>query len=251
MLPSASFMIIEFETQSLESSGPRFCLVVTSAVDESALQGAKAVRDISRPRATQIFERWSEEISKLFKDQTLSDAAKKVRESNPELPYISELLVSGLLSDSDDFEGGQTGPIKLEWTQSLRHPTLISNFPTVKWTCFIAPPKAAALNAETQNQLLKALWKSEVENHGLILHGKSETGSDVRTIGESFTSYWSSASVGLTGSALKSVPEGQESATEHSAEIGPAGTGNTDSKGDSSRWPSLLSKFRKGKGKRA
>jgi hypothetical protein len=248
MLPSASFMIIEFETQSLESSGPRFCLVVTSAVDESALQGARAVRDISRPRAAQIFERWSEEISKLFKDQTLSDAAQKVRESNPELPYISELLVSGLLTDSDDFEGGQTGPIKLEWTQSLRHPTLISNFPTVKWTCFIAPPKAAALKVETQMQLLEALWKSEVGNHGLILHGTSKAGSDVRTTGESSTSPrsgLSGASVGL--SALESVPEEQEFTTEQ------ATTGDSVSTGGSSRWPSLLSlsKLRKGKGKRA
>jgi hypothetical protein len=254
MLPSSSFAIIHLKDGSSNSGSSRPCLVVTSAMTDQVLEMAKSLRDISESRAARIFQQCSEEISQLYKMQDLSEAVNKVRESSPEQPNISErLLATGPLDDAKDTEAGLKGSIKLEWLQDtyIQISHGMQGGPIYKWTCFIAPPKAAALKVETQIQLLEALWKSEVENHGLIQHRKSETGSDVRPIGESSTSYWSSANVGLTRSVLESVPEGPESAAEHDFTTDHAPTGDPSCKGDSSRWPSMLSKLRKGKGKRA
>jgi hypothetical protein len=251
MLPSSSFAIIHLKDGSSNSGSSRPCLVVTSAMTDQVLEMAKSLRDISESRAARIFQQCSEEISQLYKMQDLSEAVNKVRESSPEQPNISErLLATGPLDDAKDTEAGLKGSIKLEWLQDtyIQISHGMQGGPIYKWTCFIAPPKAAALKVETQMQLLEALWKSEVGNHGLILHGTSKAGSDVRTTGESSTSPrsgLSGASVGL--SALESVPEEQEFTTEQ------ATTGDSVSTGGSSRWPSLLSlsKLRKGKGKRA
>lgn len=235
---------------TLENGLP--CLVIADAQDEQFVTHAKVLRDACKGTVDNIFHTWIDEIS-----MSTDGAVDRTLTKLDPIPHIkAQLFLTHLDDQQDGSNTGLKGTIGLTLVLS---PGVADPPPTrIRWTCYISDNPKSVLAPETQCQLLEA-QERELLASGTPVHETLGLAIDDSIAGKSSASGPSRSNLSdvhgrssvLTRSAFQSAPEGPQSATEHSAEIGPAGTGNTGSKGDSSRWPSLLSKLRKGKGKRA
>jgi hypothetical protein len=243
-------MISIVQINTLKNGLP--CLVIADAQDEGFVTHTKGLRDACKDIVDDIFQTWIGEIS-ISTDGAVDRTLSKLEP----IPHIKvELFLTHLDNQQDGSNTGLKGTIKLTLALS---PGIAVPPPTmVQWTCYISDNPKSVLAPELQYQLLKA-QRSELLDSGTPVDKTLGLGFDDSIAGEPSSSGPSGSNLlnghdrssVLTRSASQSALEGPESATEHSAEVGPAGTGDTGSTGGSSRWPSLLAKIvpRKGMGK--